>query len=68
MERCSVCGHVLSGSEWDEHQDEKGNVFRTIANTECDYCAHHENPKRLVALDKLSPKGEVHLRTLRARG
>ena len=67
MEQCRICGRMVSGSDGDVYMGEDG-MLHGKSFTVCDYCAHHENPKRLVALDKLSPKGEVHLRTLRARG
>ena len=47
MEYCSVCGRVISGSEYDKSVD--GNAtYSHISFCVCDYCAHHEVKKPMA--------------------
>ena len=45
MEKCRVCGLIVSGSQYDSYKNELGQVLPEIAFTTCDYCLHHEIDK-----------------------
>ena len=51
MEKCRVCGRIVSGSQWDSYKNELGQVLPEKAWCVCSVCEH-------LTGEKLKDKGE----------